>query len=134
MLVAASRRMNATHSRAGMTATCDSSIRWSMAGESRSTRRQDGLSSRTRCKWRGNKGVELFLHCSEHCRVDRARSGYAISQAGKTLFLSLPQAKGASTDVYYGTDAPHLGLGVEAVRRKTARPDHRPAGPPPRRK
>jgi hypothetical protein len=57
----------------------------------------------------GEHSVELFFHCSEHCRVDRARDGYAISQAGKTLFLSLPQGKGASSEVYYGSDVPLLG-------------------------
>jgi hypothetical protein len=57
----------------------------------------------------GEHSVEWFVHCSEHCRVDRAPDGYAISQAGKTLFLSLPQAKGASTEVYHGSDAPILG-------------------------
>ncbi|MGH8224185.1 MAG: alginate lyase family protein, partial [Woeseiaceae bacterium] len=57
----------------------------------------------------GEHDIELFFHCSEHCQVDPGRDGYAISQAGKTLFLALPQAKGASTDISRGSNAPILG-------------------------
>jgi hypothetical protein len=57
----------------------------------------------------GEHSIELFFHCSERCQVGPARGGYAISQAGKTLHLALPQAKGASADVYYGSNAPILG-------------------------
>jgi hypothetical protein len=57
----------------------------------------------------GEHGIELFFHCSERCRVVPDRGGYAISQAGKTLFLVLPRAKGASTDICCGSNAPILG-------------------------
>ena len=57
----------------------------------------------------GEHVVELFFHCSEHCQVSAAREGYAISQAGKTLLLTLPRGKGASSDVHCGSTSPILG-------------------------
>ena len=53
--------------------------------------------------------IELFFHCSEHCKVDPTPDGYALSQDGKTLFLRLPQPPKASARVYYGSIAPIRG-------------------------
>lgn len=53
--------------------------------------------------------VELFFHCSEHCQVEPVPGGYVLRQAGKTLRLTLPGIKGASTQVHTGSVAPILG-------------------------
>jgi hypothetical protein len=60
-------------------------------------------------KMAGEHSIELFFHCSERCQVDAVRGGYSLSQAGTTLHLTLPQAKGASADIHYGSEAPILG-------------------------
>jgi hypothetical protein len=53
--------------------------------------------------------VELFFHCSEHCRVDPAPCGYALSQGGTTVSLRLPQRAEAAVQVYCGSVAPIFG-------------------------
>jgi hypothetical protein len=53
--------------------------------------------------------IELYFHCSEQCRVNPVPGGYRISHADITLFLKLPQAKGAASDVHCGSNAPILG-------------------------
>jgi heparinase II/III-like protein len=57
----------------------------------------------------GRHDIELFFHVSERCRVDPAGDGYALSRAGRTVFLRLPQAPGASAQVVRGSDAPIRG-------------------------
>jgi hypothetical protein len=57
----------------------------------------------------GEHDIELFFHCSEHCRVDPAADGYSLSQAGKTVSLRLPRATGACAQVFRGSIAPILG-------------------------
>jgi heparinase II/III-like protein len=57
----------------------------------------------------GAHEVELAFHCSEDCRVDAEMGGYALSQAGKTLFLRLPPGEGASAQVYCGSALPMRG-------------------------
>jgi hypothetical protein len=57
----------------------------------------------------GAHQIELFFHCSEHCQVDAVPGGYRIRQAGRALFLRLPQAEGAAARVYCGSLAPIAG-------------------------
>ncbi len=79
-------------------------------------RRRISLEKRTRCvliedalQMSGAHAIELFFHCSEQCHVDPVPGGYRISHAETTLFLKLPQAEGAASDVHYGSTAPILG-------------------------
>jgi len=79
-------------------------------------RRRISLEKRTRrvviedtLQMAGKHDIELFFHCSERCQVDPTPDGYALSQEGKTLFLLLPKAKGASTQVFCGSVAPIMG-------------------------
>src|SRR6267143_7083797 len=53
--------------------------------------------------------IELFFHCSEQCHVSPVQGGYRIGQAGNTLFVKLPEAKGGASGVHYGSTAPILG-------------------------
>jgi len=57
----------------------------------------------------GAHEIELFFHCSERCRVDPIRDGYRLSQPGGTLSLKLPQVRGATSRIYYGSIAPISG-------------------------
>jgi hypothetical protein len=57
----------------------------------------------------GEHDIELFFHCSERCRVDPLPDGYALSQAGRTLSLRLPQIGAASSQIFCGSIAPILG-------------------------
>jgi hypothetical protein len=57
----------------------------------------------------GAHEIELFFHCSEQCHVNPVPGGYRIGQAENTLFLQLPEAKGAASGVHYGSTAPILG-------------------------
>jgi hypothetical protein len=57
----------------------------------------------------GEHDIRLSFHCSEQCQVDPVADGYALSQGGRTLFLKLPQAEGASTQVHFGSTTPILG-------------------------
>lgn len=57
----------------------------------------------------GAHEVELFFHCSERCRVDPVPGGCRISHAEKTLFLRLPQAEGAASQLFCGSTAPIAG-------------------------
>ena len=79
-------------------------------------RRRISLEKRTRqvviedaLQMAGQHDIELFFHCSERCRVDPARDGWAVSQGGKTLLLRLPQAVQASSRIHYGSTAPIRG-------------------------
>jgi hypothetical protein len=79
-------------------------------------RRRLSLEKRTRrvliedtLQMSGMHQIELFFHCSERCRVDLTSDGYAISQAGKSLLLRLPQSVKAAAQVYYGSIAPIRG-------------------------
>ena len=62
-----------------------------------------------RLQMSGPHEIELFFHCSEPCRVDPFQHGYRLSQPGRTLSLSLPQAEGATARVYTGSTAPIFG-------------------------
>ena len=53
--------------------------------------------------------IELFFHCSEHCRVEPAPGGYLLRQGGKTLRLKLPGIEAASSLIHTGSIAPILG-------------------------
>ncbi len=53
--------------------------------------------------------IELFFHCSERCRVDPIPHGHRLSRARTTLSIQLPQAEGATTSVYTGSESPVLG-------------------------
>ncbi|MGH6691235.1 MAG: heparinase II/III domain-containing protein, partial [Gammaproteobacteria bacterium] len=57
----------------------------------------------------GTHDVELFFHCSEHCRVEPVPGGYRISHGERALSLHLPQAADAATGVNYGCLAPISG-------------------------
>lgn len=62
-----------------------------------------------RLQMAGEHDIELFFHCSERCRVDRAPHGYRISQNEKTILLQLPQRDGATARVYCGGIEPISG-------------------------
>jgi len=53
--------------------------------------------------------IELLFHCSEQCRVAPTADGYRLSHEGRTIFLKLPQAEGATSRVYCGSVAPVWG-------------------------
>src|SRR5229473_3419510 len=79
-------------------------------------RRRISLEKRTRrvliedtLQMSGAHDLELFFHCSEQCHVNPVPGGYRIGQAENTLFLQLPEAKGAASGVHYGSTAPILG-------------------------
>jgi hypothetical protein len=57
----------------------------------------------------GTHEIELFFHCSEQCRVERAPGRCLISRDGRTLILRLPEAPGATTRVHCGELAPISG-------------------------
>lgn len=62
-----------------------------------------------RLEMSGTHEIELFFHCSEHCRVERAAGGYVVAQGDGRLLLSLPRVAGASHRVYSGSVEPILG-------------------------
>jgi hypothetical protein len=66
--------------------------------------------------------IELFFHCSEHCRIGLAPNGFALSQGGRTLTLRLPQAEGASARIHYGSSTPILGWVSRQFDRKRPAP------------
>lgn len=57
----------------------------------------------------GTHDVELFFHCSEHCRVEVVGNNHALSQGNQTILLKLPQARDASIQVHLGSVAPMAG-------------------------
>ena len=62
-----------------------------------------------RLKMAGAHDVELFFHCSEHCRIEPEGGRYRISQGPRSLLLSLPHARPAETRVHFGSTAPICG-------------------------
>jgi hypothetical protein len=57
----------------------------------------------------GGHDIEVFFHCSDRCRVDRAAGGYRISQDETAILLELPQAEGATARVSCGSIEPISG-------------------------
>ena len=57
----------------------------------------------------GEHAVELFFHCSEQCRVEALKEGYAIRQGTRTLVILPPQATNATSCVRVGSVAPISG-------------------------
>ena len=53
--------------------------------------------------------VELFFHCSEHCRVTADADSYTLTQRQRVLRLKLPSLPGARHQAHYGSTAPTLG-------------------------
>jgi hypothetical protein len=53
--------------------------------------------------------VELFFHCGERCSVDAVPGGYLVSQEGISITIRLPQAEGATSELYLGSVAPIFG-------------------------
>ena len=53
--------------------------------------------------------IDLFFHCSERCEVEPAADGFTLRQGGTAISLKLPQAAGASAQVYHGSTAPVQG-------------------------
>jgi hypothetical protein len=53
--------------------------------------------------------VELFFHCSEHCRVRSTSAGYVISVDDRSLVLDLPQRPIGTARLYCGSLNPILG-------------------------
>lgn len=66
--------------------------------------------------------VELFLHCSEHCRVEPAEGGYALAQGTRRLLVRLPRAGGATSQVHQGSEAPILGWVSRSYDRRRPAP------------
>jgi hypothetical protein len=71
---------------------------------------------------RGEHEVELFFHCSEHCRVEAVEGGFVLSQADTTLVLRLPQAEGAQAQVHVASTAPIAGWVSREFDRKEPAP------------
>ena len=57
----------------------------------------------------GEHDIELFFHCSERCEVAPVPGGYVLRQRGRTVTLWLPDIRGASSQVYFGSESPILG-------------------------
>jgi uncharacterized heparinase superfamily protein len=57
----------------------------------------------------GTHDVELFFHCSEHCRVDVRPDGCLLTQGAITVRLTLPPLAGESTQVHCGSLLPIVG-------------------------
>ena len=57
----------------------------------------------------GEHKINIFFHCSERCKVDPGADGFTLRQGGRTLSMKLPQAEGASAQVYQGSVAPIMG-------------------------
>lgn len=53
--------------------------------------------------------IELFFHCSEHCRVVPLAEGYALEQDNQRLTLRLPEANYACQVMARGNLSPILG-------------------------
>jgi Heparinase II/III-like protein/Heparinase II/III N-terminus len=51
--------------------------------------------------------VELFFHCSEHCRVDEVPGGYVIARDGASAKLTLPE--GGKSELLCASVAPIAG-------------------------
>lgn len=62
-----------------------------------------------RLEMAGTHDVELFFHCSEHCRVGPCEGGYEIRQGARALRLRLPRLPGAAASVHCGSLAPICG-------------------------
>lgn len=60
-----------------------------------------------RFRMRGEHRIELFFHCSEHCRVEPRPGGYLLRQGDRELLLDLPP--GGSHTLHRGSLAPLLG-------------------------
>jgi hypothetical protein len=62
--------------------------------------------------------VELFFHCSEHCRVDAVPGGYVVAQDGVSMRILLPQAENAASALHHGSLAPISGWVSRAFDRR----------------
>ncbi|HET7775733.1 MAG TPA: alginate lyase family protein, partial [Azospira sp.] len=62
-----------------------------------------------RLEMAGAHDIELFFHCSEHCRIEPVDGGYAISHGERTIRLRLPALAGASVRLHCGSTAPIAG-------------------------
>ena len=72
-------------------------------------KRRRALAIEDSLKMTGQHEVELYFHCSEHCRVEPVPGGYRISAGEQSLALKLPQVEGAATGVSRGALAPISG-------------------------
>ena len=62
--------------------------------------------------------VELFFHCSEHCRVDAVPGGYVVSQGEHSIRILLPAIEGATSVVQRGSLVPIMGWVSRAFDRR----------------
>jgi hypothetical protein len=53
--------------------------------------------------------IELFFHCSEHCRVAPDPRGYTLVQRNRALHLALPSLPDATVRLHHGSVEPILG-------------------------
>jgi hypothetical protein len=53
--------------------------------------------------------VELLFHCSEHCDVQPAPDGFAVSRKNVSLEMKLPKTERSASQVYRGSVAPIFG-------------------------
>jgi len=67
------------------------------------------LAIEDRLEMAGTHDIELFFHCSEHCRVTPRNGGYEIRQRDRALRLRLPRAEGAVARVHFASVAPICG-------------------------
>jgi hypothetical protein len=57
----------------------------------------------------GEHDIDLFFHCSERCQAEPTENGFTLRQGDRTISLTLPQAVGASVNVYHGSTEPVQG-------------------------
>ena len=57
----------------------------------------------------GEHDIDLFFHCSERCQPEAAADGFTLRHGDRAISLKLPQAAGASVQVYHGSTAPVQG-------------------------
>jgi hypothetical protein len=62
-----------------------------------------------RLRMAGSHEVELFFHCSEHCRVEPDGAAHAIRHNGRTVHLRLPELPGAAVSLHQGSVDPVAG-------------------------
>ena len=57
----------------------------------------------------GAHDVEIYFHCSPHCRVENSPEGYAVRHDARTVLLQLPQTEFGSVHVCRGETDPICG-------------------------
>jgi len=62
-----------------------------------------------RLEMTGTHRVELFFHCSEHCRIEATEQHWLLQAGDQQLRMMLPQVAGAAARIARGEQDPPLG-------------------------